>query len=313
MKTALVIDIGHGFGIHMASALLRRGWHVRSLMPRSAIGSAWMSGIEYLTGDPRQAQHLARAADGVEAIVSGSPYLGPHELWPLAMAAADSGATLVLHDNLYARPKMSSSRGLDPTATLDHLIPDVQNPLRSAIEHGSRVILMRSGDLIGAHAPNGLLSQLLVDMPAGYRLYHPGGSDRVHTWANLPDVANATGRLLDHDSALPTYAAFDFPGYRLSFADLADTVRRASGRPVKLLPFGVNTTHPFAGFALHLRALRRAYPGDAATLPPLDGEQLRVTLGGSLPFTQLPAALIAAGLVDSVDQRELHWSYVESP
>ncbi|WP_156782787.1 Rossmann-fold NAD(P)-binding domain-containing protein [Acidihalobacter yilgarnensis] len=173
--------------------------------------------------------------------------------------------------------------------------------------------MIRSVDLIGAHTSNGLLSQLLVDMPAGYRLYHPDGPDHVHTWANLPDVANATGRLLDHDSALPIYAVFDFPGYRLSFADLADTVRRASGRPVKLRPFGVHTTHPFAGFALHLRALRRAHPSDTATLPPLDGEPLRVTLGGSLPFTQLPAALIAAGLIDSVDQRELHWSYVESP
>lgn len=290
MKSALVIGTGHGFGAHMASALLQAGWHVRSLTQRPIGWAGWKGDIEYLTGDPRQEKHLARAAAGVDAIVAGTPHLGTDGISALACAAADQSARLVLHANRYAATQA----------------PDLAPA-------GARGVLMRSGDLIGAHTPDGLLSQLLIERPGGYRLYHPGAPDRVHTWAHLPDLAHATVRLLGRDGELPAWATFDFPGYRLSFADLADAIRRISGRPVALRPFGALTASPFAGLALHLRALRRARPGDVPSLPPLDGEPLRAALGAALPFTPLSAALIAAGLVGSADGRVLHWSYVQTP
>jgi len=308
MNTALVIGISGGFGASVAEALAARGWAIRALMRDPARLPASLSAVDVRVGDAMDPAAVRRAAEGVDVLVyAANPprYDWQDKALPMLEATAQAveslGLTVLFPGNVYV---------LDPAQGPDH---DEQAPLRpctgkgetrlamerrlqQASERGARVIVLRMGDYIGAHAPSAWLGVLLKKTRHGYTLSAPGPRDLLHTWAYLPDAACTAVALLERRDELPAWSLFHYRGYRLSIDDIAAALRRVSGRPVRVRPFPWWVLRLLAPFSVLFRGLLEMRYLWQHPLN-LDDGRLRQLLGSTLVTTPFDQALIDSGLV----------------
>ncbi len=308
MKNALVIGITGGFGGHVAAALLEAGWRVRGLMRDPARLPPWQHGVEAVAGDARRIEDVRRAAEGVDVIVYGVniPYQRWHKealplLEPSAKVAEERGLTLVFPGNVYVfapqeGPDFDEEAPQHPITRKGAIRQRMEQRLQEASQRGARVLLIRAGDFIGAHARGSWIHVLTKPTDQGFRLLRPGPADVVHTWANLPDVGRTVARLLERGAELPAYASFHFEGYRITFNDLVEAMQTAAGKPVRVWPFpwwAVTLASPVVPFLRELREMRYLWRQEVN----LEGARLQEFLDGEVPRTPLPEALRAAGVV----------------
>ncbi len=308
MKQALVIGITGGFGGHVAAALLEDGWKVRALMRDPDRLPPWHRGVEAVRGDAREIGDVRRAAAGAEVIVYGVNI--PYPRWrrealpllePTARVAEEQGLTVVFPGNVYnfdprEGPDFTEAAPFRPVSRKGAIRLALEERLRRATANGARVVLIRAGDFIGAHAGSTWMNVLAKRTDSGYRLLRPGPAGLVHTWANLPDVGRTVVRLLRLRDRLPVFAPFHFAGYRVTFDEMVDAMGTAGGRPVRVWPFpwwAVTLLAPFIPFLRELREMRYLWRQEVN----LDESRLRETLAGEVPHTPLPEALVAAGVV----------------
>ncbi|MEJ2654414.1 MAG: NAD(P)H-binding protein [Acidihalobacter sp.] len=322
MKSALVIGIADGFGLHTATALLATGWRVRALLREPDALPACLRGIDVFAGSSASIDDVRHAAAGVDVIVFGAN--PPHPRWhaqavpalDTAAAVAETlGLTLVFPANQQVYdPEDGSvfdeSARLHPVSRNGSIQQRMESRLGLASRRGARVIVLRTGDFIGAHSGSGWSEALIRPVLRGYRLLHPGPAVHVHTWANLPDVARTASCLLARRDELPDFAEFQFSGYRISFWQLAEAVSQASGKAVELRPFPKRRLNPLSArkpLARELKEMGYLWEHEIH----LNDDRLRATLN-EVPHTPLPEALTVAGLVASAGERNLHWSYVQT-
>jgi nucleoside-diphosphate-sugar epimerase len=322
VKSALVIGIADGFGLHTATTLLAAGWRISTLLRAPEKLPPYLRGIEVFTGSAASVDDVRRAAAGTQVIVFGAN--PPHPRWHAqAMPALDTaaavaettGLTLVFPANLQVYdpadgPMFGESARMRPLSRNGSVQQRMENRLALASRRGARVIILRTGDFIGAHGGYGWIDALIEPTRRGYRVLHPGPAEHIHSWANLPDVARTAGCLLTRRDELPDLATFQFSGYRASFWQLAEAMSLAGGRTVDLRPFPRRILNPLsqrAALARELGEMRYLWQHEIH----LDDGFLRETLG-EVPHTPLPQALNAAGLIDSGADRTLHWSYVQT-
>jgi nucleoside-diphosphate-sugar epimerase len=309
MKNALIIGITGGFGGHVAAALLDAGWHVRALMRDPARLPPWQQGVEAVAGDARNIEDLRRAAEGMDVIVYGANihYQRWHRealplLEPSAKVAEERRLTLVFPGNVYVYdpqegPVFDEEAPQHPITRKGAIRQRMERCLQEASRRGARVLLIRAGDFIGAHARGSWIHVLTKQTDHGYRLLRPGPAEMVHTWANLPDVGRTVALLLERRGELPAYATFHFEGYRITFNDLVEAMRAAAGKPVRVWAFpwwAVTLASPVVPFLRELREMRYLWRREVN----LEGGRLRDFLHGEVPQTPLPEALLAAGVVE---------------
>jgi nucleoside-diphosphate-sugar epimerase len=310
IKRALVIGATGSFGGHMATALLDDGWRVKALMRDPVRLPPWLQGLEVVSGDARQIEDVRHAAAGVEVIVYGAniPYPRWHRealplLEPSVKVAEEQGLTLVFPGNVYGYdpedgPNFGEETPFRPVSRKGAIRQRMEQRLQQASTHGAQILLLRAGDFIGAHAGSTWMHVLSKKTDHGYRLLRPGPADLVHTWANLPDLARATCRLLQRRDRLPSFAPFHFAGYRVTFNELVEAMQAASGKQVKVWPFpwcAVTLLAPLIPFLRELQEMRYLWQQEVN----LDGTRLHDALNGELPYTPLPEALAAAGIIQT--------------
>jgi nucleoside-diphosphate-sugar epimerase len=322
MNTALVIGVTDGFGLHTATALMATGWCVRALLRKPDVLPACLRGTDVFAGSSASIDDVRHAAAGADVIVFGAN--PPHPRWyAQAMPALETAATvaetmgltlvfpasLQVYDPAHGNVFDEDSR-MHPLSSNGSIQQRMESRLELASRRGARIIVLRTGDFIGAHSGYGWSGELLKPVLRGYRLLHPGPAEHVHTWANLPDVARTASCLLARREELPGFAAFQFSGYRSSFWQLAEAVSVASGKAVELRPFPkrpLNPLSPAVPLARELSEMRYLWEHDIH----LNDDRLRAVLD-EVPHTPLPQALTAAGLVVPAAERRLHWSYVQT-
>lgn len=322
MNSALVIGVRDGFGLHTATTLLAAGWRVTAMLREPDELPACLRGVDTFSGSSASVDDVRHAAVGADVIVFGAN--PPHPRWHAqAMPALDTaatvaetmGLTLVFPANLQVYDPadgsvFDESARLHPPSRNGSIQQRMESRLELASRRGARVIVLRSGDFIGAHGGYGWIDALLEPSRRGYRLLHPGPAGHIHTWANLPDVARTAACLLKRRKELPDFAAFQFSGYRVSFWQLAEAISLAGGRTVDLRPFPrrvLNPLSPRLPLARELCEMRYLWEHEIH----LNDDRLRATLN-EVPHTPLPEALTAAGLVAGDAGRRLHWSYVQT-
>ncbi|MBC8792004.1 MAG: hypothetical protein C6Y20_10380 [Tagaea sp. CACIAM 22H2] len=251
-SVALILGVTGGIGYAIADALFRRGWTIRALTRRSIEHRPTFAfPVDWRSGDALDAASVLAASEGAELIVHGVNPPG-YQRWredglPMlanTIAAANaSGATILFPANVYVYSSTSpdivdemSARA--PTTRKGHVRLEMENMLMQAAgQHGIRVIALRAGDFFGPRIVNSWFSQAIAKGGREVKVIRTvARSGAAHSWAFVPDLAEAFALLVDRRSDLPTFTLAHFAGHvDVSGREIAEAVRRVIGDPRRLI------------------------------------------------------------------------------
>ncbi|HEV2548695.1 MAG TPA: hypothetical protein VGU20_15245 [Stellaceae bacterium] len=215
-----------------------------------------------------------------------------------AIAAARAAkARLVLPGNLYnfgpdAGDTVAENAPQHPATRKGQVRVEMEALLATAASDGMRSLVVRAGDYFGPHGPSSWFGNLMVrpGRPVRFIIY-PGRRGVGHSFAYLPDLAEAMARLADIEALLAPAEVVHFRGHWLERGEeIAQAIRRVAGVPrAPILPF--------PALLLYLGAIASPTLREAVEmrylwhLPlRLDNRKL-VSLIGAEPHTQLEAAV----------------------
>ena len=309
-KTALIIGATGSFGGHAAVALIKHGWRIRALArdPKAAAAKtgAHMP-IDWVKGDALNPADVIAAAQGVQVIVQAANPPAYRNWGGLVMpmmratlaAAEQCGARVVLPASVYnfapdSGPAIAETAPQAPATRKGRIRVEVEALFREASARGVRTLVVRAGDFFGPAAPNSGLNWLTVRSKGQIRtVFSPGPRDVGHCWAYLPDMAEATARLLDQEDRLAAFEVFHFGGHWLARADaLGASIRRVTHRPrlpIRAFPYVlIYVLAPFVETFREMIEMRYLWTRPIG----LDNAKLVAFLGEE-PHTPLDAAMRA--------------------
>jgi nucleoside-diphosphate-sugar epimerase len=302
-KLALIVGVTGGLASEVAKALVAHGWSVRGLTREPARAKPRfpeLAAIDWRAGDAMSADDVQRAAEGAALILHGANPPQYRNWRGLAIpmlansidAAKAVGARIILPGNLYnfgpdAPQPLREDTPQQPSTRKGRIRVEMEEMLREA-----RSLVVRAGDFFGQHAPGSWLSNAVVQPGRTLHAIVDPGSDGVgHTWAYLPDLAEAIAHLADIDEKLTEHEVIHFRGHWLEDGrEMMEAIRRAARNPK--LPI-----RRFPWWAIALSAPVVRLPREVAEMRylwqypfGLDNTKL-VKLIGAEPHTPLDAAV----------------------
>lgn len=309
-KTVLVLGASGGIGGAIAAALLRHGWQVRG-MARDVMSASHRANphIEWVQGDALSRDDVVRAASGVAMIVHAVNPPGYHN-WgkvvlpmidnTIAAARAAGGARIVLPGTIYnydpARTPVVDAGSVQESRSRKGAIRvALEQRLADAAPEVPSLIL-RAGDFFGPGVRSSWFAQAMVTPGKPVtRIVNPARG-AGHSWAYLPDLAEAFARLMDAEDRLSPFERVQFEGiYDASGTLMTDALRRVAGRKVPIWSFPwwlMRLAAPFGGFPREAAEIAQYWRHPVR----FDNRRL-VDLIGPEPRTDLDLA-VRASLVD---------------
>ena len=275
--TVLILGATGRFGRNAAEAFERHGWDV--------------SRFDRKTGD------LMQAARGADVIVNG--WNPPYDQWAKLVpdltrqvinAAKSAGATVVLPGNVYVYgDPLPNVLGPDTphraTNPLGRIRRDLEGAYRAS---GVQTIVMRAGDYIDTEASGNWFDKVMVKDFVKGRFVYPGRRDVTHAFAYLPDLAEATVRVVEGRAALSAFEDIAFPGYALTGQELGDALAALAPQPLKISSFNwlpVRAMSPVWKLGRHLVEMR--YLWDQSHM--MDNDRFNALVPGFEPTPMLTA------------------------
>ncbi|MDR3462589.1 MAG: NAD-dependent epimerase/dehydratase family protein [Beijerinckiaceae bacterium] len=310
-RIALVLGLTGGVGGATAKALASHGWQIRAMArdpERARLGARASYPVQWLRGDAMNSDEVSRAAEGAELIVHAvnPPQYKNWRGLALPMlantiaAARQSGARIVLPGNVYvfgpdAWPVATESSPLHPLTRKGAVRVEMERMLREAAPD-VRSLVVRAGDFFGPGS--GASSSFNLVVAKGGRnlkkIVDLGRNDAGHSWAYLPDLAEAIVKLVAIQDRLADTEVVHFGGHWIEPGrGLAEAIRRVLHRPrlpLRKFPWVlVYLAAPFMELMRELIEMR--YLWDVPLR--LDNRKL-VGLIGPEPHTPLDTAITAA-------------------
>lgn len=268
IPTAFVIGATGGIGGETARALIAAGWRVRALtrdVARARRDFAWLGPVEWVGGDAMRAAEVIAAAEGARLLLHAANPPAYRNWQGLALpmlessiaAARAAGARLVLPGTVYnfgpdAGPVVDERSPQHPLTRKGRIRVAMEERLAQAAGNGLRSLAVRAGDYFGGHAPSSWFSSVMVrpGKPVRFILY-PGRREVGHSFAYLPDLAQAIVRLAAIEARLAPFEVVHFAGHWLPRGDaIAEATRRAAGNPrAPILPFPLALLYLAAPFS----------------------------------------------------------------
>ncbi len=318
-STALVLGATGGIGGAIAAALLRHGWRVRGLARDVAKAqreaTPHLEGIQWRAGDAMQQDTVVEAAKDVTVIVHAvnPPGYRDWEKWVLPMMANTIAAARAAGGPRVVLPGTVYNFDLSTTPVVDAETPQRPQSRKGAVRVALEKMLveaapevpslvLRAGDYFGPGTRSSWFAQAMVKPGQPLkRIINPakGGG---HSWAYLPDLAEAFARLLDAPERLQTVERVQFEGLvDTSGHALTDALMRVAGRslPVYRFPWWLmQALAPLGGFPREAADIASSWRHPLR----LDNRRL-VALIGPEPRTSLDEAvrqsLIYLGCLDA--------------
>lgn len=266
-RTALVLGATGGVGGAVAAALARQGWMVKALVrdPAKAAAEAKGRQPQWIAGDAMNRADVVAAAIGVDAIVHAVNPPGysdwdrlvlPMMANTIAAARAAGGARVVLPGTIYnfdpaTTPVIDADTPQSPRTRkgairvlLERLLEDAAPDVPS--------LIVRAGDFFGPGARASWFAQAFVKPGKPVRSLSNPATSAGHSWAYLPDLAEAIVRLMDASDRLEAFERVQFGGYcDTDGTGMINAVRRSVGRdvPVRKFPWWLmRLAAPLGGF-----------------------------------------------------------------
>jgi nucleoside-diphosphate-sugar epimerase len=305
-RTALILGATGGIGGEVGRALERHGWKIRALI-RTGKPPATETSWDWVKGDSLDQSSITMAANGVDAIVHAVNPPGYKNWATLVLpmientiaAAKTSGARILLPGTIYnygpdAFPLLREDSPQNASTHKGKIRIALEAKLEAAAPSGVRSLIVRLGDFFGPKPGGNWFSQAFVkpNQPVT-SITNPGGKGVGHSWAYLPDGAEAFAQLMDRENELSAFERFHFRGYWDSDGtEMVAAIRKAVGNasiPVGKLPWFVfRLLSPFNETMRELSATRPLWE----TPIELDNSKL-VRFLGKEPHTPLLTAVEA--------------------
>lgn len=305
-KTALVLGATGGIGGAVAARLIRQGWTVRALVRDPAQAATtwkgWGRDPEWIQGDALNQAQVIAAARGVDAIVHAVNPAG-YQNWskvvlPMAentvAAARASGARIVLPGTIYNfEPASTPVIGADSSQTPRSAKGRIRVRMERLIEDAGpevRGLIVRAGDFFGAEGRSTWFSQGVIEPGKQQKRLMNIARGPGHSWAYLPDLAEAIVALMEIEDRLAPFERVQFEGYvDTTGRGMIEAIRAAIGRKVP--------EQAFPWWLMRLLAPFGGFPGEVAEIAPywkhparFDNRRL-VELLGFEPRTPLAEAV----------------------
>lgn len=228
-----------------ANALLRRGRRVR-IVNRSGRMLEAPAGAELAAGDAYQVANVRELTAGAAAAYQCAQ--PPYHEWPekfpplqaaILAGAAQSGAKLIIADNLYA---YGDTGGRPLTEALPYTRAGRKPKTRAAMAEAAlaahragqvRVALGRGSDFFGPYVLESAMGERVFYPALAGRAAQVGGRlDRPHTLTFIEDFGEGLAVLGEHEAALGRawHVANDQP--QITQRQFLDLIGQALGRPV---------------------------------------------------------------------------------
>ena len=299
----LILGAAGRLGRASARAFRDAGWTVVSLVRP---GAGWRAEPNTIVveDDGLHREAVLEAAPGADVVLHAMnpPYVAWQKdtlaLADIAIAAAEkAGATLLFPGNVYNFGKtmpalLDEQTAMQPSGRKGALRFEMEQRLRAASERGVRTIVLRAGDFYGGAARGSWFDLIIArDVSLGLVRY-PGPLNVVHSWAYLPDLAQAMVRVAAARASFGQFEAFGFPGHAVTGMEMIGAVQRAVGRQLQRKTFPWLAIHAFSPFVAHWRELSEiAY---LWRMPHrIDGTRLKGAIG-EIPQTSFQQAVTTA-------------------
>jgi nucleoside-diphosphate-sugar epimerase len=268
-RTALVLGATGGIGGAIATALDQHGWTVRALVRDAVRAATDWKGVAnvpiWIVGDAMARADVLAAAGGVDAIVHAVNPPG-YRNWErlvlpmmentIAAAHAVGGARIVLPGTIYNfDPERACVIDTDTPQTSRTRKGAIRIRLEQLLEKAAPAVpglIVRAGDFFGPGARASWFAQSLVKPGQPVRRLLNPATGAGHSWAYLPDLAEAIAQLMDAGDRLAAFERVQFEGYCDESGDgMIDAVRRVIGRdvPERAFPWWMmRLLAPFGGF-----------------------------------------------------------------
>jgi len=250
-KSALILGATGSAGSAITQAMADSGWQVRALTRQARNDEH--SNIHWVSGDLDHPESLDDLAEGVDVIVHAVNV--PYPKWNPVMVnytrniiklAQAADAHLIFVGNIYnfgvpATGVINSNTPNAPINEKGKIRSTLEGMIKDATADGLRATVMRFGDFFGPGVNQNNWFQICTKDLHKNKLSVAGPLDVPHTWAYLPDAANAiervaTARLQTSElsNAIPGYMELPFQGHVLTFAELKQAIETITGQPLKV-------------------------------------------------------------------------------
>jgi nucleoside-diphosphate-sugar epimerase len=298
----LIIGAAGRFGRVAAEAFLAAHWSVAGLVrPGRRIRAP--NGMRLIEADALDAAAITEAAHGADVVLHASN--PAYTQWaqfarPLAYAAIEAaesvGATLMFPGNLYnyganMPPLLDETTPMRPDSRKGQIRVAIEERMREAADRGMRTIVLRGGDFFGGRRGAWFDLVIAKDVRKN-RITYPGPPDIVHTWAYLPDMAQAMVRLATVRGSLGAFEAFGFPGHAVTGRELVAAISRATGREMKAKSMGwwlIRLSRPVLAMSAELAEMEYLWQVSHR----ISGAKLQAAIG-DIPETPLDRAIANA-------------------
>jgi nucleoside-diphosphate-sugar epimerase len=307
-QTALILGITGAIGGAIAGALARRGFAIRAMSRKPKPETLFAFPVEWVAGDAMNRSAVLDAAQGASLIVHGVNPPGYRHWRELAIpmlantihAASIAGATILFPANVYVYGPQSGSVVNEtspklPTSDKGKVRLQMEQMLEEAATmFGVRSISLRAGDFFGPGVTGSWFSQCVVKGGREAKaLQNPSSPGVGHSWAYVPDLAEAFGRLVDRREQLDAFTLLHFAGHWDPEDAMCQTAHTIIGRPalrIKRFPWlTVYLGAPFVPFLREVIPMRWLWQHPLR----LDNARLTQTIGEE-PHTPMREAISSA-------------------
>ena len=296
----LILGAVGRLGYAASEAFLDANWEVRGLV-RPGRRGAVRHGVEAIEAVTRD--EAVAAGAGCDVVLNAfNPIITEWQKNAMSLAyaaiatAEANGATLLFPGSVWnfgrRMPEMiNENTPMDATSYKGRLRVEIEQCVREACDRGMRAIIVRAGDYFGGGRGSWLDLVIVKDIARG-RLTYPGPLDVAHTWAYLPDFAQALVKVAGRRVSFAPFETFGFPGHGVTGREFIAAIEAATGKKfnVRRMSWWLVKTFgrlmPIGREIAELEYLWRVPHR-------ISGDKLRAAID-SVPFTPLPRAVDAA-------------------
>ncbi|EIJ34772.1 NAD-dependent epimerase/dehydratase family protein [Thiothrix nivea] len=244
MQTISILGGKGRLGNTAARAFHHAGYKV-IVISRDANAPRLPEGVEQRAADAMQAAELIKATEGSDFIFNSlNP---PYSQWRgkamqlarnVVVAARQHGAVHLFPGNVYnygtrIPPVCDEHTPFQADTSMGKIRVEMEQHFEEASRQGIKTIVLRAGDFFGDGSSGAWFDFAILSKLHKNRLVYPGAWDAVHSWAYLPDLAQAFVSLAGQADKLDGYESFLFEGHHLTGNTLYAALTEIVGRPLK--------------------------------------------------------------------------------